>query len=80
MTTLRKIDKRLEQYKGLWVVEWNEDQKAFHYERAYSRLRDSVRGYLSKKGRGSWVTLGVFNTSKECCEYIEELTSARPED
>ncbi len=80
MTPLKKIDKRLEQYKGFWVVEWNEDQKAFHYERACSRLRDSVRACLLKKGRGSWVTLGVFNSARECGEYIDELTAARPED
>lgn len=80
MTTLEQIDRRLEQYKGLWVVEWNEDQKAFHYESAYPRLRDSVAGYLLMKGRGAWVTLGVFNTPEECIEYIDDLTAARQAD
>lgn len=40
-------------WTGLWIVEWNETQGAFHIEGADTRFKDSINSYLNGKNRGS---------------------------
>ena len=64
-------------WNGLWLVEWNEDQGAFHIESAQSRFADSIAAFNQKRCRGSWISLGIFNSCKEAQTFVDLLRAQR---
>ena len=64
-------------WNGLWLVEWNEDQEAFHVESAQSRFTDSIAAFNEKQKRGAWVSLGIFNSYKEAQAFVDLLRDRR---
>ena len=64
-------------WKGLWLVEWNEDQKAFHVESAHTRFADSISLFQEKKKSGAWISLGIFNSREEAHTFADMLRARR---
>jgi hypothetical protein len=64
-------------WNGLWLVEWNEDQEAFHVEAAHSRFRDSIAAFHEKQKSGAWVSLGIFNSYNEAQTFVDALRAQR---
>jgi hypothetical protein len=64
-------------WNGLWLVEWNEDQEAFHVESAHSRFADSIAVFHEKQKSGAWVSLGIFNSRKEAEAFVDMLRGQR---
>jgi len=60
-----------------WVVEWNEDQQAFHIESCETRFRDTIHAYVEGRNRGAWVTLGTFPSYKVGEDFIQNLREYR---
>ena len=64
-------------WNGLWLVEWNEDQKAFHIESAQSRFIDSIAAFSEKRKFGAWISLGIFNSREEAQTFVDLLRAKR---
>jgi|HubBroStandDraft_5_1064220.scaffolds.fasta_scaffold455706_2 hypothetical protein len=64
-------------WNGLWLVEWNENQKVFHIESAQSRFTDSIAAFNEKHNRGTWISLGIFNSREEAQAFVDLLRAQR---
>lgn len=64
-------------WNGLWLVEWNEDQKQFHVESAHTRFSDSIGSFLQKQKNGAWVSLGIFNSREDAQGFADLLRDQR---
>ena len=64
-------------WNGLWLVEWNEDQKQFHIESAQSRFSDSIAAFHEKRNLGAWNSLGIFNSYQEAQAFVDLLRARR---
>ena len=77
--TRKPLTQKLPDYSwnGLWLVEWNEDQEAFHIESAHSRFIDSIAAFNEKHNRGAWISLGIFNSREEAQTFVDLLRAKR---
>ena len=64
-------------WNGLWLVEWNEDQKQFHVETAHTRFSESIAAFQEKQKSGAWVSLGIFNSREEAQSFVDVLREQR---
>ena len=79
--TKKSLIEKLPNYgwNGLWLVEWNEDQEAFHIESAQSRFIDSIAAFNEKRKLGAWNSLGIFNSYEEAQAFVDLLRARRGE-
>lgn len=68
------MNKYEDKYKGMWTVEWNQNQEKFHIETADTRFRENTEDYLKDKP-SEWCMLGVFNSYKEASEFSGNLNT-----
>lgn len=64
-------------WNGLWLVEWNEDQKQFHVETAHTRFSESIAAFNQKQKSGAWISLGIFNSREEAQAFVDALRARR---
>ncbi|HEX3625155.1 MAG TPA: hypothetical protein VH280_07005 [Verrucomicrobiae bacterium] len=64
-------------WNGLWLVEWNEEQKSFHIECAQTRFTDSLQAFALKQNSGAWIALGIFNSRNEAQLCVDLLRAKR---
>lgn len=62
---------------GTWVVEWSEEQKAFHVETLSNMLFKNTQAFIEKR-QIQFVCVGVAQTREEANEIIEKLKQYRP--
>jgi hypothetical protein len=55
-------------WRGLWSLEYNQNQDRFHIQEADISFQSNMQSYVSQE-MDSWVTMGVFNSFNECQEY-----------
>jgi hypothetical protein len=65
-----------ENWRGLWTVEWSEEQGCFHTQEADTRLLENIHNFLTKR-QNQYHIIGILNSYNEAKAFIQDMVEAR---